>query len=1157
MKFIADLHVHSKYSIATAKNLDLENLYIAAQKKGITVVGTGDFTHPGWMAELKEKLIESEPGLFRLKKEIEKECDQQVPPTCRQPVRFLLTTEISNIYKKNDKTRKNHNLILAPDLRMAEKFNVALDRIGNIKSDGRPILGLDARNLLEMLLGVSDQAIFIPAHIWTPWFSLLGSKSGFDTVEECFEDLSKYIFAVETGLSSDPAMNWRVSGLDRMTLISNSDAHSPMKLGREANLFNTELSYDAIRTALMTGNPELFQGTLEFFPEEGKYHLDGHRKCGVRFTPEQTLQNKGICPVCGKPMTIGVLYRVEALADQETGRRSPNAHPYQRVVPLVDILSQVLSVGVNTKKVQSAYQATVSALGNEFSILTRHPIETIEKKTNIPLLGEAIRRMRAGRVEVNGGYDGEFGTIRIFRENEKSRLMGQKSLFSDESDVKKPIQKKTYSDSSTKVSIKKTKIPISGPAEGDWLKNAQPKTINGADMKSLLNPAQRQVIDHGDLPLIIAAGPGTGKTMTITGRMAHLIKKKKVSPRQILAVTFTNKAAEEMHSRLKRQLPQSKNLPTVTTFHAFCLDLLSKRHPENPPTVIDETDRDELLADAISVVSKRTSKNDHSIVLKSETIRRMIMTAKQKIQTVEEIDTGRGKGVDRQVRAVSAAYHNMLAVLGVYDYEDLIFKTVKYLESGKQDDPFGRPWFRYIFIDEYQDINEGQYRLIRAIVPEGGIGLCVIGDPDQSIYGFRGSDVRFFQQFLRDFPKAKRINFNQSYRSVETILKASFQVIRSANPATTRNEQHLFSGIKGVQTIDVCECATERAEAATIGRRIVEMIGGRGYHDLDLGRAGGGLNTGERGFGDIAVLYRTGRQGDVFTDVFEKMGIPCQMVQRRRRYPYRKVRQFISLLTILEGKPLYGDLETVRDVFRESPTRKTIKIFRQWGLENDLCLNKALRKARFVLIDNITRPQQRRLEGMIRQINKLKNELNPLDVANKLATLVEWLDIRSDNEKEPGLGEVVNQIIQGAGKQNHRTAGFLSSLALQSDADTFMQNAQNVALMTMHAAKGLEFPVVFIAGCEDGLIPFHPIPLHEAGGRNSDIEEERRLFYVAMTRAKEALFLAWAKKRRIYGKSVSREVSPFIRTIETSLLDKKRISIKRKKPEYVQMSLFH
>ncbi|MBL7180009.1 MAG: DNA helicase, partial [Desulfobacterales bacterium] len=288
MKFIADLHVHSHFSRATAKNLNLENMYIAAQLKGITVVGTGDFTHPGWFAELKEKLVPAEEGLFKLKDEIAERCDKQIPKLCRRSVRFLLVSEISNIYKKNQKTRKNHNLVYMPGLDTAEKFNSKLARIGNIKSDGRPILGLDVKDLLEIILETSDRAFLIPAHIWTPWFSLLGSKSGFDSIEECFEDLTPFVFAVETGLSSDPSMNWRVSGLDGLTLVSNSDAHSPLKLGREANIFNTELSYPAIKSAIQTGDSDRFMGTIEFYPEEGKYHLDGHRKCNIRLRPEKT-----------------------------------------------------------------------------------------------------------------------------------------------------------------------------------------------------------------------------------------------------------------------------------------------------------------------------------------------------------------------------------------------------------------------------------------------------------------------------------------------------------------------------------------------------------------------------------------------------------------------------------------------------------------------------------------------------------------------------------------------------------------------------------------------------------------------------------------------------------------------------------------------------
>ncbi|MCK4985387.1 MAG: DNA helicase, partial [Desulfobacterales bacterium] len=317
MKFIADLHVHSKFSRATAKNLDLENLYIAAQLKGITVVGTGDFTYPAWFDEISEKLVAAEPGLFKLKDELARQCDTQVPPSCRSTVRFILTTEISNIYKKNGKTRKNHNLVFAPDLDIARKFNAKLDKIGNIKSDGRPILGLDARNLLETLLETSERAFLVPAHIWTPWFSVLGSKSGFDSIEECFDDLTPHIFAAETGLSSDPAMNWRVSSLDDLTLVSNSDAHSPLNLGREANVFDTELSYSAIKTALKTGDPKQFLGTFEFYPEEGKYHIDGHRTCKISFWPATTIKHDGRCPACGKPLTLGVLYRVEELADRK------------------------------------------------------------------------------------------------------------------------------------------------------------------------------------------------------------------------------------------------------------------------------------------------------------------------------------------------------------------------------------------------------------------------------------------------------------------------------------------------------------------------------------------------------------------------------------------------------------------------------------------------------------------------------------------------------------------------------------------------------------------------------------------------------------------------------------------------------------------------
>src|SRR5262245_20504910 len=287
MRFHADLHVHSKYSRATSRDLDLEHLAYWAARKGIGVVATGDFTHPAWAAELRQKLVPAEPGLFRLRDDIETAVAEKLPAACRRPVRFLLEVEISTIYKKAERTRKIHHLIYAPDLATVERISARLARIGNIASDGRPILGLDSRDLLEITLESSPDAYLVPAHIWTPWFAALGSQSGFDSIAECYGDLAPHIFAVETGLSSDPPMNWRVSFLDRYRLTSNSDAHSPGKLGREATAFECNLDYFAIRGSLETGRG--YVGTVEFFPEEGKYHLDGHRKCGIRQTPEETL----------------------------------------------------------------------------------------------------------------------------------------------------------------------------------------------------------------------------------------------------------------------------------------------------------------------------------------------------------------------------------------------------------------------------------------------------------------------------------------------------------------------------------------------------------------------------------------------------------------------------------------------------------------------------------------------------------------------------------------------------------------------------------------------------------------------------------------------------------------------------------------------------
>ncbi len=428
MKFYADLHIHSRFSRATSKSLDLDALYTWAQFKGIHVLSTGDFVHPGWFKEICQKLEPAEQGFFKLKQEYAKPLDKQIPKSCRNKVRFILSVEISSIYKKLDKVRKIHNLIFAPTFKAAEKLQKELGNIGNIHSDGRPILGLDSRNLLEIVLETDPKAFLVPAHIWTPWFSLFGSKSGFDRIEDCFGDLTKHIFALETGLSSDPLMNWRLSQLDSCVLISNSDAHSASKMGREANIFDTDFSYNGIYSALSNPKDKGLKGTIEFFPEEGKYHYDGHRDCNTCLTPKETIKNKGLCPVCGKPVTVGVMARVEELADRAQGKKSLRWRPYHSLVPLVEVISEAKKVGPASKAVTGVFYHMLDKLGSEIHILQDAPISDIQSITG-ELVAEGIRRMRKGEVKIAPGYDGEYGKVNLFSPEERESFTKQLTLF--------------------------------------------------------------------------------------------------------------------------------------------------------------------------------------------------------------------------------------------------------------------------------------------------------------------------------------------------------------------------------------------------------------------------------------------------------------------------------------------------------------------------------------------------------------------------------------------------------------------------------------------------------------------------------------------------------------------------------------------------------
>jgi len=1148
MKFIADLHVHSRFSRATAKNLDLENMYIAAQLKGITVVGTGDFTHPGWFLEIKDKLIPAEEGLFKLKDKIAEKCDKEVPISCRGKVRFILVSEISNIYKKNHKTRKNHNLVFMPDLERAQNFNSKLDKIGNIKSDGRPILGLDARNLLEILLETSDRAFLIPAHIWTPWFSLLGSKSGFDSVEECFGDLSSQIFAVETGLSSDPAMNWRVSGLDGLTLISNSDAHSPLKMGREANIFNTDLSYMSIKSAIKTGDPDRFLGTLEFYPEEGKYHLDGHRKCDLRLWPKETRTLGGNCPVCRKPLTLGVLYRVEELSDRPQGIKPAKHHPFHNIIPLTEILAEIFKVGPQTKRVMNNYRILLQKLGPELEILDTIDIETINKN-GAPLLGEAIKRMRRNDIISLPGYDGEFGKIKIFDQDEREKLLGQKTLFimpeSNLATKKNKGPKKKHQKIKTGAGYKKSRIETALKQQ----KIFSPSMLGGPIGKSgpdQTNPEQRRAVEHQGGPLMVVAGPGTGKTRTLTHRIAKLVNSKNILSQNILAVTFTNKAALEMRSRLKLLVGNSKKHPFVGTFHSLCYKILNE-YIKKTYTIINKEDRLFMIAEAI----KHVKQTGVQISLNPQQMLGRIVLAKQQITGPDGVDDN--KGLEKPpFSLVYKTYQNLLSTEGLYDYEDLVFNTVRLFESDPQFTKRYRDQYKFVFVDEYQDLNYGQYCIIKALAPPGksGQNLCVIGDPQQSIYGFRGSDIKYFKRFMDDYPDAEVVNLVRNYRSTQTILNASLQVVNT--PAKNDSARRIYSDIQGAKTICVLETASEKAEAVAVGKTVEQLIGGLGFHSIDFGNVNEQYQSARRSFSDFAVLYRTSDQSRVFCRVFNAAGIPYQVVSRENLFNTKGVSELVSLLKIIEGSGCTADLARIVHLIKPGISKKSFEIFKQWSYQNRFTALEALANARRFPINGMSNTRQTRLNDFLKHLGNLKEQTKGLKLEKKLVLIMEKTKLSEFVNSDPKIKAAVNNLIDISRTCNNNTSEFFIDTALKTDTDTYLPRAEKVALMTMHAAKGLEFPVVFVVGCEKGYLP-----IWRSAKDKTDVDEEKRLLYVAMTRARERLYLTYAQKRRVYGKIEKRTISPFVDEIEERLKTlEKTIPGKQKKKGPAQLKLF-
>lgn len=1061
--YIADLHIHSRYSRATSKDCTPESLDLWARRKGISIVGTGDFTHPAWREELSQKLVPAEEGFYTLKEEYR--IKDSTAGAAFVP-RFVLSGEISSIYKKNGKVRKVHSVILLPSLEDAEKLSKKLESIGNIHSDGRPILGLDCRDLLEITLELCPRAIYIPAHIWTPHFSLFGAFSGFDTIEECFGDLAPHIHALETGLSSDPPMNWRLSALDGYQLISNSDAHSPAKLGREANLLDIPLCYDGLSEAIQTGKG--LSGTIEFFPEEGKYHFDGHRKCKFCLAPSQAAAYFDKCPVCGKKLTIGVLHRVEQLADRGEGFALPGAKPFESLAPLPEVIAASTGQSAAGKRVQASYEAMLHSLGSEFSILREVPVEDIRKAAGSSI-AEGIRRLRMGQVERTPGYDGEYGAIRLMDSFELDSVDGQMSLFdlraADSPAADTPAAGKAAGNAPVQ-SLEKAEPGSEDPntAAGEAAASCLAGSLSCAQPEAL-NPAQSEAVAAVARAIAVIAGPGTGKTKTLIARIRHLLEGRGVRPSEITAVTFTNKAAAELKDRLESGGIGKRKLASLTvgTFHSICMELLKQE--DDSYRLADEAELAELAGQTIEAFL-------------------LPMKPGRFLQEMSAWKSG-CPGLSSLTEEVAGHYQALLAESHLMDFDDILLKTLALLEDG-QGQRLKKAHFSYLLVDEFQDVSPVQYRLLQAW-NQGGRELFVIGDPDQAIYGFRGANPRIFEQLNADYPDLNTIRLAENYRSTPCILNGALGVINK-NPGPKRS-LHPHQAPDTKCPIRFITAPGDMSQAIFIAKEINRIVGGISMLDTDY-QEGLRESFRARGFSDIAVLYRTHRQELLLEKCLARDGIPYVVVGRG---------------TFLEEPVVRGALCFFRYLLNPEDTRSLSLCERLLpGLDRQRLQEK------YSLRAEKTRPRAL-MDSFIRDLSLTGSE--PM---NMLAGMTVF---------HKTMAEFLHALDFGAEGDLKRCAG----KSYPSDA---------VTLTTLHGAKGLEYPIVFLSGVNEGLIPMDT-PNH-AGS-----DEERRLFYVGMTRAREELILLSSK-----------EPSPFLKDIPKEVLLTEDIKKEPPKEESQQMSLF-
>ncbi len=1051
---IADLHIHSRFSRATSRDLDAPHLDLWARRKGIGLIGTGDFTHPAWRQELSEMLIPAEEGLYRLRDELVMPCEvaSQTAP------RFILSGEISTIYKRGGKTRKVHHVILLPSFESAEELSHRLEAIGNLHSDGRPILGLDSRDLLQITLDCCPEAIYIPAHIWTPHFSLFGAFSDFETLEECYADMSPHIHALETGLSSDPLMNRRLSTLDGYTLVSNSDAHSPAKLGREANLLNCELSYPAIKRAIETGDG--FHGTIEFYPEEGKYHLDGHRNCRCCLEPAQTVELGGRCPICGRKLTVGVLHRVEALADRTEPIALPK--PFESLMPLPELLADCMGVSPASKKVDAAYFAMLGRLGSEFDILRTLSLNIIETEAG-PIVAEGIRRLREGRVIRQAGYDGEYGVIKLFEPGEVERLSGQTSLL-ELAGLSGKKGYRTQGVTRKKASAEKAEFPSSPAVQ--------------------LNAEQQQAVENTSACTAVVAGTGTGKTKTLVSRIAYLIENLGVSSSEITAVTFTRQAAGEMLERLTAQLGKKavRGL-TVGTFHSICMDLLDHR------PIVSRPQAQEIIA---------TLLEEHDEHLSPAECLRLLSLYKNHMCV-------RTQATAALPAWLPGAYEQRLEMLSLRDLDDVLLHALQVPVHQKQ--------FRHLLVDEFQDINAVQHALVHHWSQKSK-SLFVIGDPDQAIYGFRGAQSDCFDTFLQSHPDAHLIRLSQNYRSTPQIVEAALSTIRR-NPGMERilqASQPSGADVRFMQATDTF------SESVWIAKEIARMAGGVDMLDAQHDR---GERTVMRSFSEIAVLCRTSRQLEQIEASLAHDSIPC-VISGHDEFLNDKTVQgmlgfFASLLDHSDSASLHAALDGL------------------WRMPAALIQPAAVALSQSEAPDQL---QQSLTDfPLLHPWVEAVRTFVPLLTAEKPRKLLERLADFCHLESD-----AVTKLLN-ASVFHQELVALLENLRTDDSADIRRVSGSSYAsgavrLMTLHGSKGLEFPVVFLAGAADGSLPL------ERAHLETDVEEERRLFFVGITRAREELILTCGGKP-----------SAFLAELPADI-DRGDIRARNKIPKTEQLTLF-